>query len=112
MPEVRYVGGATYALRDGPTWADGDVYEVAPETADRLCDDWRFERVKSDGDEESDEEPPEDDGEDFEAQVASVSELIDDGRCPWCSDYSGDAVGRHASAAHPDEWGDHKAQRE
>jgi hypothetical protein len=98
MPEVRYVGGATYALRDGPTWADGDVYEVGAETAARLCDDWRFERVERE-DEETGEEP------------ASPASLIESGECPWCSDYSGDAVGRHASAAHPDEWAGYKEER-
>jgi len=102
MPEVRYVGGATYALRDGPTWADGDVYEVTPKTADRLCDDWRFERVESDdGDGLPDDRVPDDD----------LAAMIDDGVCPWCDDYSGDAVGRHASAAHPDEWADYKEER-
>lgn len=103
MPEVRYVGGATYALRDGPTWADGDVYEVDGETAARLCDDWRFERVESgDGGEDTPPEPV----------THTLAETIDAGVCPWCTTYEGDAVGRHASAAHPDEWTDYKAQRD
>lgn len=30
--------------------------------------------------------------------------LMDDGVCPWCDEYGGDAVPQHASAAHPDAW--------
>lgn len=26
------------------------------------------------------------------------------GECPWCDEYEGDHVGRHASSAHPDAW--------
>jgi hypothetical protein len=90
MPEVRYVGGATYALRTGPTWEDGGVHDVDAKTADRLCDDWRFERVDNGG------------GED--ATSVTPADMIDSGECPWCDGYEGDHVGQHASSAHPDEW--------
>lgn len=29
---------------------------------------------------------------------------IENGACPWCDDYEGDAVAQHASSAHPEEW--------
>lgn len=54
MPRVRYTGGSTYNLRDGPTWADGDTHDVGEATADRLTDDDRFERVDDGGDDDSD----------------------------------------------------------
>jgi len=33
-----------------------------------------------------------------------IEQLIMVGECPWCDSYSGDYVGQHASATHPDEW--------
>ena len=36
---------------------------------------------------------------------------IDEGVCPWCDPderYEGDAVGQHASSAHPDKWDAYK----
>lgn len=45
MPRLRYTGGSRYALRDGPTWDDGDVYEVSESTADRLATRDGFEVV-------------------------------------------------------------------
>jgi hypothetical protein len=101
MPKVRYVGGATYALRTGPTWEDGDSHDVDAKTADRLCDDWRFERV-DDGD----------DGDDMAGYLRDEPPdvQIGEGVCPWCPPddrYEGDHVGQHASSAHPDEWADY-----
>lgn len=37
----------------------------------------------------------------------TTAPVADADGCPWCSDYEGDAVGKHASKAHPDEWADH-----
>ena len=37
-------------------------------------------------------------------QDRDVEQLIMVGECPWCDDYSGEHVGKHASSAHPDEW--------
>lgn len=37
-----------------------------------------------------------------------AAELIEDGECPWCDDYSGGHVGQHASSAHPKKWSDYK----
>jgi hypothetical protein len=87
MPEVRYIGGSVYALRGGPTWESGDVYDVDPDTADRLVNGAKFEMVDDDVDEAA---------------------LIEDGVCPWCSDYRGDNVGMHAARAHADAWADYK----
>ena len=33
-----------------------------------------------------------------------TEELISEGVCPWCDEYSGEHVGQHASSAHPDRW--------
>jgi len=36
------------------------------------------------------------------------AQLIQEGICPWCKDeYT--SVGRHAAAAHPDEWAEYSA---
>ena len=43
-----------------------------------------------------------------ESEPETVGEAIDDGRCPWCEEYDGDHVGRHASSAHPDAWAEYK----
>jgi hypothetical protein len=51
MPRLRYTGGSRYALRDGPTWEDGDVHEVNGATADRLAELDKFELV--DGNEDN-----------------------------------------------------------
>jgi hypothetical protein len=95
MPRLRYIGGSRYALRDGPTWEDGDVHEVGGATADRLAELDKFELVAgSGGGGYLREQPPE--------------VQIDEGVCPWCPPderYEGEHVGQHASSAHPDEWG-------
>ena len=33
---------------------------------------------------------------------------LKDGACPWCDEYDGDHVGRHASSAHTDKWNAYK----
>lgn len=55
------------------------------------------------------EEEADSDDEDSEP---TVEELIDQGECPWCDEYEGDAVGQHAASAHPDEWGAYKEDSE
>lgn len=37
-----------------------------------------------------------------------IAEHLDRGECPWCHDYDGEHVGRHASAAHPEAWADYQ----
>lgn len=103
MPRLRYTGGSRYALRDGPTWTEGDVHDVEGSTADRLADLEKFELVSDDSDAES-----RDESETADEEPASVEYLIEDGRCPWCDDYEGEAVAQHASAAHPDQWAAYK----
>lgn len=110
MVRVRYVGGATYALRGGPTWTDGDVHDVRESTAERLCADARFERVDPSGSLEPDsdasghpEGSPADNGEPLpdEADVRADSsddatelpprdgEYVEDGLCGY---YDADAM--------------------
>jgi hypothetical protein len=48
-------------------------------------------------------EPAEPDGSGGMAP-RDAAQLIQAGECPWCDDYEGDHVGRHASSAHADEW--------
>lgn len=39
------------------------------------------------------------------------ADLSADGEgCPWCDEYDGEHVGRHASSAHPEAWARHKSQ--
>lgn len=84
MPRLRYTEGSRYALRDGPTWEDGDVYEVDDATADRLVELDKFEFV--------------------DGTAPALDDAIDRGVCPWCDEYEGEHVGQHASLAHSDEW--------
>jgi len=106
MPVVRYIGGASYALRDGPTWTDGDEHEVDDGTADRLTDDHRFELVETTTDDDDADDDSEPSGEDGDEPTAA--DQIDDGVCPWCDEYEGSAVGIHASSAHPDAWDEYR----
>jgi hypothetical protein len=46
--------------------------------------------------------------EDLPEPESDREELIENGECPWCSEYKGDHVGQHASSAHPEEWTDYK----
>jgi len=43
-----------------------------------------------------------------ERNPEDIQTLIENGICPWCDDYEGDHVGRHASSAHADKWADYK----
>lgn len=38
----------------------------------------------------------------------TVEDAIENGECPWCSDYSGEHVGQHASSAHTEAWAEHR----
>jgi hypothetical protein len=100
MPEIRYTGGSRYALRDGPTWTEGDVHDVDGATAERLAGLDKFE-LADDGSDDASE-----DGE-LPDDTVPVDEAMDQGVCPWCDDYEGENVGLHASSAHPDKWEDY-----
>lgn len=99
MPRVRYTGGATYDIRDGPTFEVGDEAAVGDAIADRLTDRHDFVRVDGDADSGEDDAP--------DPVTHTPEETIDAGYCPWCEEYEGDAVAQHASAAHPDAWADY-----
>ena len=45
--------------------------------------------------------------DDDEMHERDTEQLIIAGECPWCDDYSGDYVGQHASATHPEEWNEY-----
>jgi len=93
MPTLRYVGNAgRYRLTNSDVdVAQGDTVDVDEDTAAYLQANGDFEVV--------DTEP--DDAVDIEATIEA-------GECPWCDDYEGDAVGQHASSAHPEAWDDYK----
>ena len=100
MPRLRYVGNAgRYRLTNSDVdVAQGESTDVDEETAAHLQEHGEFEVVE---DEITVEE--------VEAIADDViADRIDDGRCPWCDDYEGDAVGQHASSAHPEAWDDYK----
>ena len=108
MPVVEKTSGNEVDIRGIGDFVVGDRAEVSAEEAAYLVDERgdfelvedieaRNEEVKEallSGSEEADDEPTN----------ATLEEVIDSGACPWCDDYEGDAVGQHASSAHPDEW--------
>lgn len=93
MPTVRYTAdGGSYLDADGDrAGPDDPILEVTDEKAEELVEQFGFEYV---GGGESTNTP----------LGATPEDMIDRGECPWCSDYDGDHIGQHASAAHPDEW--------
>jgi len=107
MPTVEKVSGGLVRVRDIGQFRVGDRVEVSADEAAYLCDErGDFERVGEADDEGSDVE----DGAGY-LREEPPSVQIDEGVCPWCPPderYEGDAVGQHASAAHPDEWADYK----
>jgi hypothetical protein len=97
MPTVEKVSGPRTNIRDIGHFSRGDRADVSEDDVHYLCEErGDFERV-SDINSRADGVK--------EALVSSPGEMIDAGVCPWCDDYEGDHVGRHASSAHPDEWG-------
>lgn len=42
-----------------------------------------------------------------EMHERDIEQLIEAGECPWCNDYSGEHVGQHASATHPEKWNEY-----
>jgi len=96
MPTVEKTSGGTVRIRDIGEFAPGDRADVSTADAQYLCDErGDFERIEADG-----------------RPDRPISDLVDDGTCPWCEDYEGDAVGQHASAAHPEEWAAYKDQED
>lgn len=106
MPTLRYVGNAgRYRLTNSDVdVAQGETVEVDAETAEYLQEHGEFEVVDGDGSTDTTYE-----GRDVEEIGDEViADTLDDGECPWCHDYEGDAVGQHAASAHPDAWDDYK----
>lgn len=58
--------------------------------------------------ENTDDGPDADEADESGDEAASVGYQIENGECPWCDEYDGDAVPQHASSAHPDEWAAYK----
>lgn len=40
----------------------------------------------------------------LDQSLRQIQTTVDTGECPFCEEYDGDHVGRHASKAHPDKW--------
>lgn len=100
MPVVEKIAGGRVVVRGIGEFSPGDRADVSEADAAYLCDDrGDFQRVdENDGSDLPDDRVPDED----------LAAMIDEGLCPWCDEYEGDAVGQHASAAHPDEWAAYK----
>jgi len=130
MVTVKKTTGGRVVVRGIGEFEVGDTADVGEADAAYLCDErGDFVRVDepdpdtetpvgagddADGDEDGGEEDDQDDDPDETAgylRDEPHAVQIDEGVCPWCPPddrYEGDAVGKHASAAHPDEWADYK----
>jgi len=97
-----------YSGRSGDSFTDatlhtdaeccpGPVRPLAESTAESLTDT-NYCPDCAGGDDEPEE--PE--------QNRDVAQLIELGSCPWCEKDGFESVGRHASAAHPNEWQDYR----
>lgn len=57
--------------------------------------------------------PDSDDQEDgADEEPVDVDAQLEAGECPWCDEFDGESPGRHASSAHPEQWGAYKAEEE
>ena len=89
-------------------WTNGDGTYHDSRTCRRLHRTGnRIRRIDDAGDRDACEHCVDGDGE-----PASVGWLIENGECPWCDSYSGEHVGRHASAAHPEAWADYQERNQ
>jgi hypothetical protein len=96
----------------------GPFYETRDEAAEN-CDDGETPRPVSgdviDADASGDDPETDPDGDDDAPRDPPLTELqaqFDRGVCPWCDDYEGESVGRHASSAHPERWQRFKKSRD
>jgi hypothetical protein len=108
---------------DGRGGASGPYYATKADAAD-ACDEGETPRPVSGavidtdatGDEsETDDGDGEPDASDDRPRDPPLTELqaqFDRGVCPWCDDYEGEHVGRHASSAHAEKWQRFKAARQ
>jgi len=111
MVRVEKVGGPKVTVRGIGTFAAAEVADVSAEDAKYLVEDrGNFKYADADAAAEAgatDETPQEEDGPP-DPVTFDVADTIEAGRCPWCDDYEGDAVGQHAASAHPDKWDAYK----
>jgi hypothetical protein len=130
MRTIRKTRPGESHIHNHGTVAGGETIAVDDDTAAYLVDSGGYEYAESDAQSESDTD--ESDGPDNlaestretrdadadeltpleDADGADAADLIDDGVCPWCDDYDGESVGRHASAAHTEEWEAYKEATE
>ena len=126
MPTIRKATRGSEFLHGYGTVSGGETVDVDADTAAYLVESGAYEHVP-DSDDESDGESDADtdtsegiadtdadgDGEqELALSVEYVDEQIDAGECPWCDDYSGESVGRHASSAHREKWTAYKEAAE
>lgn len=48
------------------------------------------------------------DSDSAEPEPLTDGEIIESGECPWCDEYTGEHVGRHASSAHSEKWSEYR----
>jgi len=88
--------------------AGGPTRPLASSTVETIdSPEWCPECAGGDGSESSDgdgsaSEMPE------PLPVSDEQRQMERGECPWCDEYEGEHVGRHASRAHPDAWEKYK----
>lgn len=111
--------GESYIHNHGRV-AGGETIAVDSDTAAYLVDSGSYEYAESDAESEPDTDTAADtadtdadvEGDDTGAEDATQADLIEQGICPWCDEYDGESVGRHASAAHTEEWNAYKEAAE
>ena len=103
MPVVEKTSGAKVRVRGIGEFDVGDRADVSTSDAQYLVDERGDFEIVDDGSDADEEDTP-------EPITHTLEETIDAGKCPWCDEYEGDAVGQHASSAHPDEWNDYKEE--
>lgn len=111
MPVVaKTAGGRVYARVADREFRPGETYTVDDDVAEYLLEHRDDFEIATDETDDGDDGPSEgDDGDEAPEPVThTLEETIEAGTCPWCDEYEGEAVGQHASSAHPDAWADYK----
>lgn len=113
MRTIRKTRPGESHIHNHGTVAGGETIAVDGDTADYLVESGGYEYAESDAQSDADADDGDDTTDtDADAESGDVAAQIDAGECPWCDDYDGESVGRHASAAHPDEWDAYKEAAE
>jgi len=105
---------------DGRGGASSPYYKTKADAA-AACDEDETPRPVSgdvidadaDGgpDDDSDGRPDASDDRPRDPPLTELQAQFDRGVCPWCDDYEGEHVGRHASSAHTEKWQRFKTSR-